>query len=268
MSKVNNIYTSDSEYIMLEIKDLRVKVEDKEILKGITLSVKAGEVHAIMGPNGSGKSTLASALAGRDYFDITHGKITYEGKDLLELAPEDRAREGIFLGFQYPVEIPGVSMVNFLRTAINEKRKYLGEDPLPAGDFLKLMREKKKIVEIDSDLTNRSVNEGFSGGEKKKNEIFQMALLEPKLAILDETDSGLDIDALRIVANGVNNLRSPENTTIVITHYQRLLDYIVPDYVHVLYKGRIVKSGDKSLAKELEEHGYDWIKQEVDMEAN
>ena len=268
MSKANNIYTSDSEYIMLEIKDLRVKVEDKEILKGITLSVKAGEVHAIMGPNGSGKSTLASALAGRDYFDITHGKITYEGKDLLELAPEDRAREGIFLVFQYPVEIPGVSMVNFLRTAINEKRKYLGEDPLPAGDYLKLMREKKKIVEIDSDLTNRSVNEGFSGGEKKKNEIFQMALLEPKLAILDETDSGLDIDALRIVANGVNNLRSPENTTIVITHYQRLLDYIVPDYVHVLYKGRIVKSGDKSLAKELEEHGYDWIKQEVDMEAN
>jgi len=268
VSKANNIYTSDSEYIMLEIKDLRVKVEDKEILKGITLSVKAGEVHAIMGPNGSGKSTLASALAGRDYFDITHGKITYEGKDLLELAPEDRAREGIFLGFQYPVEIPGVSMVNFLRTAINEKRKYLGEDPLPAGDFLKLMREKKKIVEIDSDLTNRSVNEGFSGGEKKKNEIFQMALLEPKLAILDETDSGLDIDALRIVANGVNNLRSPENATIVITHYQRLLDYVVPDYVHVLYKGRIVKSGDKSLAKELEEHGYDWIKQEVDMEAN
>jgi Fe-S cluster assembly ATP-binding protein len=252
---------------MLEIKDLRVKVEDKEILKGITLSVKKGEVHAIMGPNGSGKSTLASALAGRDYFDITHGKITYEGKDLLEMAPEDRAREGIFLGFQYPVEIPGVSMVNFLRTAINEKRKYLGLDPLPAGDFLKLMREKKKVVEIDSDLTNRSVNEGFSGGEKKKNEIFQMALLEPKLAILDETDSGLDIDALRIVANGVNNLRSPENATILITHYQRLLEYVVPDYVHVLYKGRIVKSGDKSLARELEAHGYDWIRQEVDMEA-
>ena len=249
---------------MLEIKELKVNVEDKEILKGITLSVKAGEVHAIMGPNGSGKSTLASALAGRDYFDITHGRITYQGKDLMELAPEDRAREGIFLGFQYPVEIPGVSMVNFLRTAINEKRRFLGEDPLPAGDFLKLMREKKKIVEIDSDLTNRSVNEGFSGGEKKKNEIFQMALLEPKLAILDETDSGLDIDALRIVANGVNNLRSPENATIVITHYQRLLDYIIPDFVHVLYKGRIVKSGDKSLAKELEEHGYDWIKQEVE----
>ena len=202
-----------------------------------------------MGPNGSGKSTLASALAGRDYFEITHGKVTFEGKDLLELAPEDRAREGIFLGFQYPVEIPGVSMVNFLRTAINEKRKYQGMEPMPAGDFLKLMREKKKVVEINSDLTNRSVNEGFSGGEKKKNEIFQMALLEPKLAILDETDSGLDIDALRIVANGVNNLRSPENATIIITHYQRLLDYIVPDFVHVLYKGRIVKSGDKTLAK-------------------
>ena len=251
---------------MLEIKDLKVSIEDKEILKGINLKVKAGEVHAIMGPNGSGKSTLASALAGRDYFDITHGKILYEGKDLTELSPENRAREGIFLGFQYPVEIPGVSMVNFLRTAINSMREYRNQDPLPAGDFLKLMREKKKVVEIDSDLTNRSVNEGFSGGEKKKNEIFQMALLEPKLAILDETDSGLDIDALRIVSNGVNNLRSPENATIIITHYQRLLDYIVPDYVHVLYKGRIVKSGDKSLAKELEEHGYDWIKQEVDSE--
>ena len=252
---------------MLEIKDLRVKIENKEILKGINLHINAGEVHAIMGPNGSGKSTLASALAGRDYFDITHGKILYEGKDLTELAPEDRAREGIFLGFQYPVEIPGVSMVNFLRTAINSMRKYRNQEPLPAGEFLKLMREKKKIVEIDSDLTNRSVNEGFSGGEKKKNEIFQMALLDPRLAILDETDSGLDIDALRIVANGVNNLRSPENATIIITHYQRLLDYIVPDFVHVLYKGRIVKSGDKSLAKELEEHGYDWIKQEVEMDA-
>ncbi len=251
---------------MLQIKDLRVNVEDKEILKGINLEVNAGEVHAIMGPNGSGKSTLASALAGRDYFTITHGKIIYEGKDLLELAPEDRAREGIFLGFQYPVEIPGVSMVNFLRTAINEMRKYRGEEPLSAGDFLKLMREKKKIVEINSDLTNRSVNEGFSGGEKKKNEIFQMALLEPKLAILDETDSGLDIDALRVVANGVNNLRSPDNATIIITHYQRLLDYIIPDFVHVLYKGRIVKSGDKTLAKELEENGYEWIKQEVDAE--
>jgi len=251
---------------MLEIKDLKVNIEDKEILKGINLRVKAGEVHAIMGPNGSGKSTLASALAGRDYFDITHGKILYEGKDLTELSPEDRAREGIFLGFQYPVEIPGVSMVNFLRTAINSMREYRKQDPLPAGDFLKLMREKKKVVEIDSDLTNRSVNEGFSGGEKKKNEVFQMALLEPRLAILDETDSGLDIDALRIVSNGVNKLRSPENATIIITHYQRLLEYIIPDYVHVLYKGRIVKSGDKSLAKELEEHGYDWIKQEVDSE--
>ena len=249
---------------MLDIKDLKVDIDGKEILKGINLSVKAGEVHAIMGPNGSGKSTLASALAGRDYFNITHGKILFEGKDLQELSPEDRAREGIFLGFQYPVEIPGVSMVNFLRSAINSMRKYREQEPLPAGDFLKLMREKKKVVEIDSDLTNRSVNEGFSGGEKKKNEIFQMALLEPRLAILDETDSGLDIDALRIVSNGVNKLRSPENATIVITHYQRLLDYIVPDVVHVLYKGRIVKSGDKSLAKELEEHGYDWIKQEVD----
>ena len=252
---------------MLEIKDLRVKVEDKEILKGIDLTVNAGELHAIMGPNGSGKSTLASALAGRDYFDITHGKITYEGKDLMELAPEDRAREGIFMGFQYPVEIPGVSMVNFLRTAINAKRDYLGLEPLAAGDFLKLMREKKKVVEIDSDLTNRSVNEGFSGGEKKKNEIFQMALLEPKLAILDETDSGLDIDALRVVANGVNYLRSPDKAIIVITHYQRLLEYIIPDFVHVLYKGRIVKSGGKELALELEEHGYEWIKQEVDQEA-
>ncbi len=252
---------------MLEIKDLKVKVEDKEILKGINLKVNAGEIHAIMGPNGSGKSTLASALAGRDYFEITHGKILYEGRDLTELTPEDRAKEGIFLGFQYPVEIPGVSMVNFLRTAINELRRYRGKEPLSAGDFLKLMREKKEVVEIDSDLTNRSVNEGFSGGEKKKNEIFQMALLEPKLAILDETDSGLDIDALRIVAKGVSKLRSPENATIIITHYQRLLDHIIPDFVHVLYKGRIVKSGDKNLAKELEEHGYDWIKQEVDMEA-
>ncbi len=249
---------------MLEIKDLKVSIEDKEILKGINLNVNAGEVHAIMGPNGSGKSTLASALAGRDYFDITGGKINYLGMDLSELEPEERAHQGIFLGFQYPVEIPGVSMVNFLRTAINEKRKYQGLDPMPAGDFLKLMREKKKVVEINSDLTNRSVNEGFSGGEKKKNEIFQMALLEPKLAILDETDSGLDIDALRVVANGVNKLRSADNATIVITHYQRLLDYIVPDFVHVLYKGRIVKSGDKNLALELEEHGYDWIKQEVD----
>ena len=243
-----------------------MRVEDKEILKGIDLTVKAGEVHAFMGPNGSGKSTLASALAGRDYFEITHGKILYDGKDLTELAPEERAREGIFLGFQYPVEIPGVSMVNFLRTALNALREHRGEPPMSAGDFLKLMRKKKEIVEIGSDLTNRSVNEGFSGGEKKKNEIFQMALLEPRLAILDETDSGLDIDALKIVAKGVNQLRSPENATIVITHYQRLLEYIIPDYVHVLYKGRIVKSGDSSLAKALEKHGYEWIRQEVDLE--
>lgn len=259
LNKMNNY--------MLQIRDLRVSIDGKEILKGIDLSVKTGEVHAIMGPNGSGKSTLASALAGRDYIQITSGKMFYEGKDLTELSPEDRAREGIFLGFQYPVEIPGVSMVNFLRTSINSLRKYRNQEPMSAGDFLKLMREKKNIVEIDSDLTNRSVNEGFSGGEKKKNEIFQMALIEPRLAILDETDSGLDIDALRIVSKGVNKLRSPENATIIITHYQRLLEYIIPDVVHVLYKGRIVKSGDKSLAKELEEHGYDWIKQEVDANA-
>ncbi|HDR67744.1 MAG TPA: Fe-S cluster assembly ATPase SufC [Bacteroidaceae bacterium] len=253
--------------MLLKIKDLKVNVEDKEILKGINLEVNAGEVHAIMGPNGSGKSTLASALAGKDYFDITHGRIEYDGKDLLELSPEERARQGIFLGFQYPVEIPGVSMVNFLKTAVNSLRTYRGEEPLSAGDFLKLMRDKKQIVEIDSDLTNRSVNEGFSGGEKKKNEIFQMALLNPRLAVLDETDSGLDIDALRIVANGVNKLRRPDNAIIIITHYQRLLEYIIPDYVHVLHKGKIVKSGDKSLALELEKHGYDWIKQEENVEA-
>mgnify|MGYP005856081435 CR=1 FL=1 len=252
---------------MLKIKNLRVSIEGKEILKGINLHVRPGEVHAIMGPNGSGKSTLASALAGYENFEITEGEVEYMGKDLLELSPENRAREGMFLGFQYPVEIPGVSMVNFLRTAINEQRKYRNEDPLSAGDFLKLMREKKSLVEIDSDLTSRSVNEGFSGGEKKKNEIFQMALLKPKLSILDETDSGLDIDALRIVANGVNKLKTKENATVVITHYQRLLDYIVPDYVHVLYNGRIVKSGDKSLAFELEEKGYDWIKLETEAEA-
>jgi len=252
---------------MLSIKDLKVSIDGKEILKGINLEVKPGEIHAIMGPNGSGKSTLAAALAGREEFEVTQGEVSYLGKDLLDMAPEDRSREGVFLGFQYPVEIPGVSMVNFLRTAINEQRKYRGEDPLSAGDFLKLMRAKKSIVEIDSDLTSRSVNEGFSGGEKKRNEIFQMALLDPKLSILDETDSGLDIDALRIVAHGVNSLRTKDNATIVITHYQRLLDYIVPDVVHVLYKGKIVKTGDKNLALDLEKNGYEWIKDEAGIEA-
>ncbi|MDX9697314.1 MAG: Fe-S cluster assembly ATPase SufC [Bacteroidales bacterium] len=245
---------------MLSIKNLHANIEDKEILKGINLEVKEGEVHAIMGPNGSGKSTLASVLAGREMFTVTDGKVTYMGHDLLELSPEERASEGIFLGFQYPIEIPGVSMVNFMKTAINEQRKHKGLEPISSSDFLKLMREKKELVELDSNLTNRSVNEGFSGGEKKRNEIFQMAMLEPKLAILDETDSGLDIDALRIVANGVNKLKSPKNATIVITHYQRLLDYIVPDYVHVLYNGKIIKSGGKELALELEEKGYDWLK--------
>ena len=248
---------------MLKIDNLQVNIDGRQILKGISLNVKPGEVHAIMGPNGSGKSTLASALARREYANITGGSVEYMGKDLLEMAPEVRALEGIFLGFQYPVEIPGVSMVNFMRSAINEQRKYKNLEPLSAGEFLKLMHAKKSIVGIDSNLTNRSVNEGFSGGEKKKNEIFQMALLEPKLAILDETDSGLDIDALRVVANGVNQLRSPETASIVITHYQRLLDYIIPDFVHVLYKGRIVKSGDKSLALELEEKGYEWIGAEL-----
>nr|WP_321405643.1 Fe-S cluster assembly ATPase SufC [uncultured Carboxylicivirga sp.] len=249
---------------MLVIKDLHAKIEDKEILRGINLEVKPGEVHAIMGPNGAGKSTLSSVLAGNEKFEVSEGSVLFNDKELLELSPEDRAREGLFLSFQYPIEIPGVSMVNFMRTAVNEHRKYRGEDPISASEFLKLMRDKKKLVEIDSNLTNRSVNEGFSGGEKKKNEIFQMAMLEPKLAILDETDSGLDIDALRIVANGVNKLKSPERATIVITHYQRLLDYIVPDYVHVLYKGRIVKSAGKELALELEEKGYDWIKKEFE----
>nr|WP_321453439.1 Fe-S cluster assembly ATPase SufC [uncultured Carboxylicivirga sp.] len=249
---------------MLVIKDLHAKIEDKEILRGINLEVKPGEVHAIMGPNGAGKSTLSSVLTGNDKFEVNGGSVIFNDKNLLDLSPEDRAREGLFLSFQYPVEIPGVSMVNFMRTAVNEHRKYKGVDPISASEFLKLMRDKKKLVEIDSNLTNRSVNEGFSGGEKKKNEIFQMAMLEPKLAILDETDSGLDIDALRIVANGVNKLKSPERSSIVITHYQRLLDYIVPDYVHVLYKGRIVKSAGKELALELEEKGYDWIKKEFE----
>ena len=249
---------------MLEIKNLHANINGKEILKGLSLSVRPGEIHAIMGPNGAGKSTLSSVLTGNPAFEVTQGKITFMGKDLLELAPEERANEGIFLSFQYPVEIPGVSMVNFMRTAINEQRKYRQLEPIAATDFLRLMREKKELVEMDNKLTNRSVNEGFSGGEKKRNEIFQMAMLEPRLAILDETDSGLDIDALRIVANGVNKLKSPDNASIVITHYQRLLDYIVPDFVHVLYDGRIVKSGTKELALELEEKGYDWIKKEVD----
>ncbi|MGC9374055.1 MAG: Fe-S cluster assembly ATPase SufC [Bacteroidales bacterium] len=248
---------------MLNIKNLHASIEGKEILKGINLDVKKGEIHAIMGPNGSGKSTLASVLAGREMFDVTHGEILYEGKDLFDLSPEERASEGIFLGFQYPIEIPGVSMVNFMKTAVNEQRKHKGLEPMSSSDFLKLMREKKELVELDAGLANRSVNEGFSGGEKKRNEIFQMAMLEPKLSILDETDSGLDIDALRVVANGVNKLKSPENATIVITHYQRLLDYIVPDFVHVLYDGKIVKSGDKNLALELEEKGYDWLKKSV-----
>lgn len=246
---------------MLEVKNLFVKVEGKEILKGINLTVKAGEVHAIMGPNGSGKSTLAQVLAGREDYVVTSGEVLFNGKNLLELSPEDRAREGVFLAFQYPIEIPGVSNTNLLKTAVNEARKYRGLEEIDAIEFLSMMKEKMKIVELDQSLISRSVNEGFSGGEKKRNEIFQMAMLEPKLAILDETDSGLDIDALRIVANGVNKLKRPENATIVVTHYQRLLNYIVPDFVHVLYKGKIVKSGSKELALELEEKGYDWIKE-------
>ena len=253
---------------MLQIKNLHANIEGKEILKGIDLEVRPGEVHAIMGPNGSGKSTLASAIVGRDYVEITEGDILYMGESILEMPPEERALKGIFLSFQYPVEIPGVSMVNFLRAAINEQRKYRGLDPMSPSDFLKLMREKKKLVGIDSALTNRSVNEGFSGGEKKKNEIFQMAMLEPKLSILDETDSGLDIDALRVVAQGVNALKRPDTSTIVITHYQRLLNYIVPDFVHVLYKGRIIRSGGKDLALELEEKGYDWLKEEYENSLN
>ena len=245
---------------MLEIKNLKARIAGKQILNGIDFSVKPGEVHAIMGPNGSGKSTLASVLAGREVFDEVDGEILFNGENINELSPEDRARKGLFLAFQYPVEIPGVSNANFLKTALNEVRKSKGLEPLDSKDFLKLMKEKMQLVEMDKSMTQRSVNEGFSGGEKKRNEIFQMAMLEPALAILDETDSGLDIDALRIVANGVNALRSKERSFVLITHYQRLLDYIVPDFVHVLYKGRIVKSGTKDLALELEEKGYDWLK--------
>jgi Fe-S cluster assembly ATP-binding protein len=246
---------------MLEIKNLYVSVEGNEILKGINLSVNTGEVHAIMGPNGSGKSTLAQVLAGREDYEITAGEIFYKGKNLLEMAPEDRAREGIFLAFQYPVEIPGVTNTNLLKTAVNEIRKYNGLESMDALEFLSFLKERMKLVELDQSLLSRAVNEGFSGGEKKKNEIFQMAVLEPKLAVLDETDSGLDIDALRIVANGVNKLRSKDNATIVVTHYQRLLNYIIPDFVHVLYNGKIVTSGGKELALELEEKGYDWVKE-------
>lgn len=248
---------------LLTIKKLHASVDGKEILRGLNLEVNEGEVHAIMGPNGAGKSTLASVLVGHPNFEVTDGEIIFQGKDLLDLEPEERAGEGLFLSFQYPVEIPGVSMVNFMRTAVNQTRKYKGLDPVPASDFLKLMKEKRELVELDSTLASRSVNEGFSGGEKKRNEIFQLAMLDPKLAILDETDSGLDIDALRIVASGVNKLRRKDNATIVITHYQRLLEYIKPDFVHVLYKGRIVRSAGPELALELEEKGYDWIIKEV-----
>ncbi len=248
---------------MLSIKNLQAKIDEKVILNGINLEVKAGEVHAIMGPNGSGKSTLASVLAGREEFEVLNGEVTFEGRNLLDMSPEDRAREGVFLAFQYPVEIPGVSTINFMKTAVNQIRTHRGQPALDAVSFLSVMKEKMKLVEMDQSLLNRSLNEGFSGGEKKRNEIFQMAMLEPKLAILDETDSGLDIDALKVVANGVNKLRSKDNAVIVVTHYQRLLNYIVPDFVHVLYRGKIVKSGGKELAVELESKGYDWIKDEV-----
>ncbi len=251
---------------LLKVENLRAGIDGKEILRGINLTVRPGEVHAIMGPNGSGKSTLSGVLAGDPRFTVNGGTATFHGVDLLSLAPEDRSHEGLFLSFQYPVEIPGVSMVNFMRAAINAKRKYFGEQPMSAADFLKMMRQKRAVVELDNKLASRSVNEGFSGGEKKRNEIFQMAVLEPRLSILDETDSGLDIDALRIVAGGVNKLKTSQNATIVITHYQRLLDYIKPDYVHILYKGRIVHTGGPELALELEEKGYDWIKQEADNE--
>ncbi|PWG80388.1 Fe-S cluster assembly ATPase SufC [Pararcticibacter amylolyticus] len=253
---------------MLNIHNLQTSVEGKEILKGINLQVNAGEIHAIMGPNGSGKSTLASVLAGKESYEVTGGEVLFDGKDLLDMAPEDRAREGLFLAFQYPVEIPGVSNINFLKTAIGEIRAYKGLDPLSSKDFLKLLKDKQELVELKASLVNRSLNEGFSGGEKKRNEILQLAMLEPKLAILDETDSGLDIDALRIVANGVNKLRSENNAFVVITHYQRLLDYIVPDFVHILYDGRIIKSGTKELAFELEEKGYDWVKDELSAQAS
>lgn len=250
---------------LLEVRDLHATVEGKEILRGVNLSINEGEVHAIMGPNGSGKSTLSGVLAGNPAYTVTEGEAWLHGVNLLDLSPEDRSHEGLFLSFQYPVEIPGVSMVNFMRAAVNAKRKYFNEPPLSASDFLKMMRQKRAIVELDNKLASRSVNEGFSGGEKKRNEIFQMAVLEPRVAILDETDSGLDIDALRIVAGGVNKLKTDRNATIVITHYQRLLDYIRPDFVHILYKGRIVKTGGPELALELEEKGYDWIKEENDL---
>ena len=249
---------------MLEVRNLHARIGDKEILKGINLTIKDGETHAIMGPNGSGKSTLSAVLVGNPLYEVTGGTAVFNGKDLLAMKPEDRAHEGLFLSFQYPVEIPGVSMTNFMRAAINEKRKYEGKEPMNAADFLKLMREKRAIVELDSKLANRSVNEGFSGGEKKRNEIFQMAMLEPKLSILDETDSGLDVDAMRIVAEGVNKLATPDTSCIVITHYDRLLEMIKPDVVHVLYKGRIVKTAGPELAKEIQERGYDWIKEEIE----
>ncbi|MCH1437212.1 MAG: Fe-S cluster assembly ATPase SufC [Flavobacteriales bacterium] len=248
---------------MLKIQDLKVEIEGKEIIKGLNLEIKKGEVHAIMGPNGAGKSTLSAVIAGRDEYEVTGGTIEFDGKDIMDLAPEERAHAGVFLSFQYPVEIPGVSVTNFIKTAINESRKAKGLEAMEAKDLLKLMREKQQLLEMDKAFMSRSINEGFSGGEKKRNEIFQMAMLDPKLAILDETDSGLDIDALRIVANGVNKLKSEDNAVMVITHYQRLLDHIVPDFVHVLFDGKIVKSGDKNLALELEDKGYDWIKQEL-----
>jgi Fe-S cluster assembly ATP-binding protein len=250
---------------MLKVENLKASIEGKSILNGLNLSVNAGEVHAIMGPNGSGKSTLASVLAGRDSYEVTDGSVTFFGQDLLEMAPEERAREGLFLAFQYPVEIPGVTTTNFLKTAVNQIREHRGQESLDAVTFLKLIKEKMKLVKIDDSLLSRSLNDGFSGGEKKRNEVFQMAVLEPRLAILDETDSGLDIDALKVVANGVNRLRSKDNAIVVVTHYQRLLEYIVPDFVHVLYNGRIVKSGTKDLALELEEKGYDWIRENADV---